>query len=374
MPKSSRRELVDHFEMAARQPLHWTAALRALSRHVGDAAIGLVLSYPDSGRPPFGAAAHFDESLMLLWGQKYFMQDPWSASGLFIPAGEAAFCPASRQEVERMPFYQEWMKPQGFLPMAMFAATLRGNSRAESQTLGFYSRVEGRLLSEGDREFVASLLPTIQEATDVSSAVLGLSDGMTSFEQTLHDLRVPVLHLDDDQRVVWSNQEMAGLLERDERLSVHHGLFALGSDDDTERFKASIAELAEEGIAGGRREVLVGGSQRAQLMLVTILDAGRNARGFRFLVTCSTEVENREETANALCDRYGLLPSEARLALLMAQGLSTGEAAKRLSLTKGTVRQYLKRVFRKTGTKGQADLVRLVVRDLSMAPRDDRRS
>lgn len=58
---------------------------------------------------------------------------------------------------------------------------------------------------------------------------------------------------------------------------------------------------------------------------------------------------------------FGLSPAEARLAQLLADGLSTEEAALQLGVSRNTVRSQLQAVFAKTGTNRQGDLVRLLL-------------
>jgi len=58
---------------------------------------------------------------------------------------------------------------------------------------------------------------------------------------------------------------------------------------------------------------------------------------------------------------FGLLPSEARLALALSRGLSIADAAQTLGLTLETARNYSKKIYAKTGTRGQSDLVRLIL-------------
>lgn len=67
------------------------------------------------------------------------------------------------------------------------------------------------------------------------------------------------------------------------------------------------------------------------------------------------------ENAGMLVDLFGLLNSEARLANALANGASLAEAAEQMGLTIETVRNYSKKIFAKTGTRGQADLVRYVL-------------
>ncbi|MBA15751.1 MAG: hypothetical protein CMN73_05285 [Sphingomonas sp.] len=61
-----------------------------------------------------------------------------------------------------------------------------------------------------------------------------------------------------------------------------------------------------------------------------------------------------------LVDVFGILPSEARLAVALAAGHSLSEAADALGLTVETARNYSKKIYAKTGSRGHADLVRKI--------------
>ena len=62
-----------------------------------------------------------------------------------------------------------------------------------------------------------------------------------------------------------------------------------------------------------------------------------------------------------LVDLFDLTASEARLAWSMAQGLSIAEAAREHGLTIETARNYSKKIYAKTGARGQVDLVRHIL-------------
>ncbi|HZP78506.1 MAG TPA: helix-turn-helix transcriptional regulator [Pseudolabrys sp.] len=57
---------------------------------------------------------------------------------------------------------------------------------------------------------------------------------------------------------------------------------------------------------------------------------------------------------------FALTPTQARLATLLFNGNSVKDAACELHITEGSARQYLKKVFEKTGAKRQLDLIRLI--------------
>lgn len=65
-----------------------------------------------------------------------------------------------------------------------------------------------------------------------------------------------------------------------------------------------------------------------------------------------------------LGELFDLIPCEARLALALSRGMSIAEAAGELGLTVESARTYSKRIYAKTGARGQADLVRFIHRSV----------
>lgn len=61
---------------------------------------------------------------------------------------------------------------------------------------------------------------------------------------------------------------------------------------------------------------------------------------------------------------FDLIPCEARLALALSRGMSIAEAAVELGLTVESARTYSKRIYVKTGARGQVDLVRFIHRSV----------
>lgn len=63
---------------------------------------------------------------------------------------------------------------------------------------------------------------------------------------------------------------------------------------------------------------------------------------------------------------FDFTKAEARLAQLLAQGLTIDEAAERLAVSRNTLRTHLRSVFVKTGTSRQSELVRTLVSGISV--------
>jgi len=65
-----------------------------------------------------------------------------------------------------------------------------------------------------------------------------------------------------------------------------------------------------------------------------------------------------------LAQLFGLTSSEARLALALSRGMTIAEAAAEFGLTVETARNYSKKIYSKTGARGQPDLIRFVMRSV----------
>jgi DNA-binding CsgD family transcriptional regulator len=72
----------------------------------------------------------------------------------------------------------------------------------------------------------------------------------------------------------------------------------------------------------------------------------------------SRSTANRHEQ---IVELFGLLPSEARLALALSRGMSIAEAAAALEITVETARNYSKKIYAKMGVRSQSDLVRYIL-------------
>lgn len=71
--------------------------------------------------------------------------------------------------------------------------------------------------------------------------------------------------------------------------------------------------------------------------------------------------EDERKGTSVLRDQYHLSPREAALAEKISRGATIVEAGRELHLTDETARNYSKRIYARTGSRGQADLVRTIL-------------
>jgi len=85
------------------------------------------------------------------------------------------------------------------------------------------------------------------------------------------------------------------------------------------------------------------------------------------VVVCVTDLEAGVSLPQQrLRDLFGLSAAESRIALALLEGLDPRRAAERLGVSFYTVRGHLVRIFDKTGTHGQVDLARLMMRTIGV--------
>lgn len=124
----------------------------------------------------------------------------------------------------------------------------------------------------------------------------------------------------------------------------------------------ALAEAIDRAAMGGEATAMpLASDPRVELRLRPVEGDGP-AHGAAVLgILRSGDGLDAEATVQPLMQLYGLSRSEARLAAHLAAGATLAGAAAAMGLTIETARNYSKRVFEKTGTRGQADLIRLVL-------------
>lgn len=109
------------------------------------------------------------------------------------------------------------------------------------------------------------------------------------------------------------------------------------------------------------RVIHLGGIPRCDLLLLPIRNrplSGNRTPVLTAYLHSGCEPANRHET---LMHLFGLSLNEARLALALSRGRTLAQAAQEIGLTTESARTYSKRIFQKTGTHRQTELVHLVL-------------
>ncbi len=198
-----------------------------------------------------------------------------------------------------------------------------------------------------------------------------------AYGAVLDRLDVGVILLDAMGRPSFINARAADITARGDGFNAGRAGVTASLPAETRALQAAIAAAMAEATAAGVRAAGEAGSRRLYLsrpsglapLAVTVMPVagtgggdGQEARLALFVV--DPEAPTRIDTCG-LGAAYGLTPREATVAALLSRGSDVAQAAKTLGIGVSSARQYLKRVLDKTGTRRQANLVRLVLRSFA---------
>ena len=198
-------------------------------------------------------------------------------------------------------------------------------------------------------------------------------------ERLLDRLPQAVVLVDPKGTVARLNERAAEIVAQGDGLMIHHGVLRCARPADTAALHRLIGDAAQrDGCGDGtmrcglpiHRPV----GRRPLTALVTALrDRNALTNGEAVIAVLVTDPEDAPALdVQMLRDWYGLTPAEARLAVLLASGLSVGEIVERLGVGANTVRTHLKSIFGKTETSRQGELIRLLLSNPALGPGRDR--
>ncbi len=199
--------------------------------------------------------------------------------------------------------------------------------------------------------------------------------------QLLGRFNQPMLLLDEDQRVLHSNQAATDLLSRKNLLSEKNGFLVCTDKVSNENLIAAVRAVlsvrrgqAHTGLSSNdpaanarlRRAIKVTGSAgRSLLVFVSALWPSQSLNLLddcpqALVVLHNPPLQASQLDPLILAECYELTPAEARVAVDIASGATAKEIAQRKHLALPTVRTHISRIMEKTGVTRQADLLRLL--------------
>ena len=216
------------------------------------------------------------------------------------------------------------------------------------------------------------LAPHLRKATSIADLLEMRELTSNTFETAFDAVAVPVIFVDDRNRIIHANAAARELLVTTDPLRSERGVLTTHNADAAQRLEKAVA--ACKPTARARNEAM-------QTVFIPCAD-GRPAFA-HVLPMRSGTVRSRiapsaaaavfvTPAANApdvallpWAAAFGLTTAEARVLALLAEGSTIKEAAKTLGVAPNTARTHLTRLMQKTGATRQAELVRMVAQFVS---------
>lgn len=174
-------------------------------------------------------------------------------------------------------------------------------------------------------------------------------DGSALLHALFDALDAPIIVVDAVLNIRFANRAGRGALSCNDGLSDANGVLSIADRDARDALRLAMAG----GAPSNGAVMLRHGDARCCVIYATRLAGGVFALLLRRV---ASQGPSGDGVAASV---YGLTARERSVLLAIAEVGGVPATARALGLTEGTVRGYLKSVFRKTGARRQADLVKL---------------
>jgi DNA-binding CsgD family transcriptional regulator len=346
----------------------WAGFLAALRETLDAVATTLVLRPAHTDRAGLILTDGGSGEGIALYRDGLFMTDPFVS----LPPGKVValheIIPLA--EFERTELYRLCMAPGGLYDS--LGADLVVDQALEARLRVARSR-GARAFGKREKQLCAALLPHLERALRIHLRLHRIESERALFAGAMEQLAVGAVILDDAARVIGSNQLAAQIFARRDGIWVADGGLRVESARESAEIKRIIGELLQQRRAGQPGVVqalrITRPSGRADLGVIVRpvpVDVSAEAGHSPAIALFISDPEERSGApVNVLVKLFGFTPTEAQLAIHLANGVNLDEAATILGMSRNTARAHLRAMFAKTGISRQSALVRLILKSVA---------
>lgn len=336
--------------------------LQRIAEFAGARAATLVVKNDDGGlgySRYAGLTRPFASSYVDFYGQ----MDP-THSVRHLNVGElqtmAAWQPL--EDFRKSRFYNEWAYPQGLQDSA--AVLLKKSS----ERFIYFSLPTAGPVSDQVLQRLTLMVPHLLRAVVIATALRRQTGVLSPVDHMLDELKTAVFLLNRTGQITHTNESGRDILGRRDFLYAERGRL-LAADPKLNRILCDAIAASVFGDAAAKSESIalpfVGRDGQRFVGHVLPLTSGRRREtGMAYDATVALFVNKASLDAPAAADLikkiFKLTPAEARVLLAVVENGNVPETAQNLDVAESTVKTHLGRIFTKTDTKRQSELVKLV--------------
>lgn len=353
---------------AALDPGLWCETLAGCTQFVGGSAAAIYAKYPASKS---GNIYYDDGGLepryVTLYFNKYVKLDPVTTGHYFSEIGEptATADIMPYEEFLETRFYREWVRPQRLVDH--LTAVLE-RSPASAALFGVFRHERDGIVNGETRRRMRLIVPHVRRAVLIGR-VLDLSDGKAAaLTDALDGLSAGMFLVDNDRRIQHANQAGHAMLAAGEFIKADGGRLRVCDPQADQTLGDIFAAVGGDDLSLGARGIgmaFTTGSKEHHVAHILPLTAGRRRRtGVEYGAAAAVFVHKAAldvpSPPEVIAKTFHLTPTELRVLLAIVEVGGVPETAEALGVAGSTVKTHLGRVFEKTDTRRQADLVKIV--------------
>lgn len=269
----------------------------------------------------------------------------------------------SEPELRATRFYREWAGPQGLREGCMVKFV---DTSDRFGLLGTSIYADRDIISGEEQRFLALLSPHLRRAALIGDLLDQARVLAHFYRETLNALATPIVLTDADGRILYANASAERMLSADAPIQSRSGVLQSQNPTMGGALLTAIAAAANADITLGARGIglpISGAGQSPAVAYVLPLTAGTARAAFspaRAAVFVSTTISATPIPEAVLITLFDLTPAEARVLLKIGSGVGATATALALGIGENTLKTHLNRIYAKTGTSRQPDLVKLI--------------
>jgi DNA-binding CsgD family transcriptional regulator len=351
-------DLIGQIYDCALTPEHWPAALARIGEKMGAVSSYLLIHDTTPGAPEMNVLVEqgVDAATRDRYQQYYMGLNPLLPYLASAGNGELYCCRhlVTKRDYQNGEFYQDFAAPQDWFDYAGITLIREGTISA---AIGFTRGSDANIFDDPSLQLLRSLAPHLTRATQIRRLLEREGQSKRDFASVVHTTRFGVAIVDASARLLEINKAAETLLARRDGICSAGGVLLAGAE--TERLHAAIRSTT-----GSTLRVDRGPGRRPLALYVMPLLEDSPRAFFHFPVPRAAvfvvDPEQRYEGASDLFGQtYRLTLAERRILDRLAGGDAPTEIARTMKIAMPTVRTHLHRLFEKTGTRRQAELIKL---------------
>jgi len=265
-------------------------------------------------------------------------------------------------------FYSRWAKQRDYVHDIGCIVEQSGNVGA-ALVVGRGNR--GRAYTRADAHRLEALVPHLRRAIEIRNRLQLERSNVQLAWDTLDRLRVGVALLDAGAHAVFANTALRGICAQQDGLVLRNGMLSAIHYRTNQTLQGLVSETCDpEALTKNSAFRLIvprSNGSRGYSLSLSPLRLPQAPLGVRIPSTI-VFVQDPQDVADGVDvlfqHRYGLTQAELAVVAALLRGETLREFAERSSRSLNTLRVLVKRAFAKTGTRTQAQLVRIAMEDI----------
>jgi len=382
-PERDLSQLIGLIYQGALEAQPWQSALPALRESMDAQVVSLILRPPtadDQGvilncvRPDEdrgsgdGALADPNDWEVSAYREQFFSLDPFVNLPLDKVVALEDILPD--QQLIASDYYLHYLEPIDLFRILGVDTAEPGGMLARLRFSR--SRREPRFRAR-ERRLLEALTPHLRRAIEFYARLNRMTSERDVYAGAVSQLSVASIILDEQGRLLTTNEVGRALLDQNEGLSLRDGRLHVEGREFNKELQEALATIiraqqqGETSLVRALRVPRPGGRSDLGLVIRPVpasqWSEGQSSPSAAVFIS---DPDLQESTSRqVLGELFALTPAEANLATLLARGLSLAQVSDAQNISQHTARAQLKSIFAKMGVSRQAELVRLVLKSVA---------